>query len=77
MGIQSHHRSSLKLWNSFQRSYKLTAGVERFLRYSGDTVENGDTTLMLFMSPVGIDLLKQSKVWYADGTFSTAPVPYA
>jgi len=32
---------------------------------------------MLFMSPVGIDLLKQSKVWYADGTFSTAPVPYA
>ena len=23
------------------------------------------------------DLLKQSEVWYADGTFSTAPVPYA
>ena len=55
----------------------MTAGGERFLRYSGDTVENGDTTFMLFMSPVGIDLLKQSKVWYADGTFSTAPVPYA
>ena len=57
--------------------YKLTAGGERFLRYSGDTVENGDTTFMLFMSTVGIDVLKQSKVWYADGTFSTAPVPYA
>ena len=40
-------------------------------------MENGDTTFMLFMSPVGIDVLKQSKVWYADGTFSTAPVPYA
>ncbi len=38
--------------------YKLTAGGERFLRYSGD-------------------LLKQSEVWYADGTFSTTPVPYA
>ena len=40
-------------------------------------MENGDTTFMIFKSPVGIDLLKQSKVWYADGTFSTAPVPYA
>ena len=33
--------------------YKLTAGGERFLRYSGVTVENDNTTFMHFMSPVG------------------------
>lgn len=50
--------------------YEMTAGGSRFFRANkpvGD--DDNERSFMLFISPGGIDILKQSSMWFADGTF--------
>ena len=57
--------------------YKLTAGGERFFATQVILWRMVIQHLCSLWVQSVIDLLKQFKVWYADRTFSTAPVPYA
>lgn len=57
--------------------YNQTATRERFFRQAVKIYEDSDEGLMLFMSPQGKDVLRGSKVWLADGTFLTSPVPFS
>ena len=77
IGIQSHYRPSLKQWNSFQRSTSWLLVVSVFFATQVILWRMVIQHLCSLWVQSVIDLLKQFKVWYADRTFSTAPVPYA
>jgi len=46
---------------------------QQFLLYDN---ENNDYRVIIFSSPEALQILKSSKYWYVDGTFSTAPTGF-
>ena len=58
-------------------SFRLTKSHERFLRFAGQVEDMEEPTMMLFMSPLGKELLRKADIWFADGTFHTAPFPFS
>ena len=57
--------------------FRLTKSRDRFLRFADKVDETEDPTMLVFMSPTGKELLRAADIWYSDGTFITAPFPYA
>jgi len=46
------------------------------LRYFGPSGDDPTKKVALFISDLGLDLLKKSTIFAADGTFATAPDPF-
>ena len=55
---------------------KLTASGDRFLQFAGKVTDEDSPTMLIFMSPFGRELLKNSSNFFADGTFKTCPLPF-
>ena len=56
--------------------HKLTATGDRFLQFAGKVSTDDGPTMLMFMSPFGRELLKNSPHYFADGTFRTCPDPF-
>lgn len=50
--------------------YQSTLASERFLLYDD---HNGPERIIIFVTNVGMDVLKRYSMWYCDGTFKTCP----
>ena len=55
---------------------KLTASGDCFLQYAGKVTDVDDPVMLIFMSPFGRELMKNSSNFFADGTFKTCPLPF-
>jgi len=61
----------------FPDEYSKTSDGSNFLLVKDYVDENTDKAFCIFMSPFGKQLLTTSRLWLADGTFFTAPPPFA
>lgn len=61
----------------FPEEYSKTSNGSNFLLVKDFIDENSDKAFCIFMSPFGKQLLTTSRLWLADGTFFTAPPPFA
>ena len=66
----------------------MTVGGESFLIYTGNVEgtaidqmdkenKNKETLMMVFISPMGREILRSAFIWFGDGTFKTCPLPFA
>ncbi|KAE9544177.1 hypothetical protein AGLY_001356 [Aphis glycines] len=57
------------------KNYSLSIGINEIflLADSGPSNER----ILIFGRPLGLELLKDSKIWYMDGTFKVAPTPFS
>ena len=63
---------------AFPEELKCTSDGQAFLVYSGPvSKKNGAAKMLLFMTARGAGRLEGSLTWYLDGTFRSAPKPFA
>ena len=61
----------------FPKDLKFTSDQGLFLRFGGWISEEEQTLGLIFFSENGLMMMKNSKTWFADGTFKTAPSLFA
>ena len=71
-------RNFEELEAAFPEELKRTSDGQAFLVYSGPvSKKNGAAKMLLFMTARGVGRLESSLTWYLDGTFRSAPKPFA
>ena len=61
----------------FPDKYSKASDGSNFLLMKDFVDENSDKAFVIFLSSFGVQLLKMAKLWLSDGTFFTAPAPFA
>lgn len=62
--------------SNYPDDFKVTKSGQSFCILRDWIDENMNKALLMFMSPTGRDILLNSKIWLADGTFKAAPPPF-
>ena len=62
---------------TFPEKFTKTNDGAEFLRLKSWTNESEDEALLVFLSDTGAHVLRTHELWLLDGTFATAPVPFA
>lgn len=55
---------------------RLTSRGDKFLIFFDQVQADAEERIMMFMSPMGREILRQSWIFWADGTFDTCPQPF-